>query len=133
MIIVTALACLFLSEKLHLGRYIIVTFQHISLFLTLFLILYEINNQLYDLFYVRRSIVGGVVVVTGLYLVVWGKSKEQKSNILEEESPQKIAKQGQQQLPITVCKIDDNVDVKKTQSVTIEDPTSIERQWSQQN
>ncbi|KAI5394405.1 WAT1-related protein At4g08290 [Lathyrus oleraceus] len=93
MIIVTALACLFLSEKLHLG-----------------------------------SIVGGVVVVTGLYLVVWGKSKEQKSIILEEESPQKIAKQGQQQLPITVSKIDDNVDVKKTQSVTIEDPTSIERQ-----
>lgn len=103
------------------------------MFLTLFLILYEINNQLYDLFYVRRSIVGGVVVVTGLYLVVWGKSKEQKSIILEEESPQKIAKQGQQQLPITVSKIDDNVDVKKTQSVTIEDPTSIERQWSQQN
>ncbi|KAL5071077.1 hypothetical protein RYX36_021964 [Vicia faba] len=93
MIIVTALACIVLSEKLHLG-----------------------------------SIVGGVVVVTGLYLVVWGKSKEQKSIMLEEESPQKISQQGQQQLPITVSKIDDNVNINKAQLVTIIDPTSAERQ-----
>ncbi|KAK2453399.1 WAT1-related protein [Trifolium repens] len=88
MIIVTALACIFLSEKLHLG-----------------------------------SIVGGVVVVTGLYLVVWGKSKEQKRIMLEEEAPQKISQQGQQQLPITVPKIDVN-DNNKHQLVIIGDQTS---------
>ncbi|KAL5071078.1 hypothetical protein RYX36_021965 [Vicia faba] len=93
MIIVTALACILLSEKLHLG-----------------------------------SIVGGVVVVIGLYLVVWGKWKEQKSIKLEEESPQKISQQGQQQLPITDSKIDDNVNTNKAQLVMNVDPTSMERQ-----
>ncbi|KAL2317790.1 hypothetical protein Fmac_031666 [Flemingia macrophylla] len=61
MIIVTALACLVLKEKLHLG-----------------------------------SIIGGVVVVIGLYLVVWGKSKEQK-NVMPA-SPEKATVQ---RLPIT--------------------------------
>ncbi|XP_058724506.1 WAT1-related protein At4g08290-like [Vicia villosa] len=89
MIIVIALACIFISEKLHLG-----------------------------------SIVGGVVVVTGLYLVVWGKSKEQKSIMLEKESLQKISQQGQQKLSITVSKIDDNVNTNKAQLVTVVDPTS---------
>jgi S-ribosylhomocysteine lyase LuxS involved in autoinducer biosynthesis len=69
------------------------------------------------------SIVGGVVVVTGLYLVVWGKSKEQKRIMLEEEAPQKISQQGQQQLPITVPKIDVN-DNNKHQLVIIGDQTS---------
>ncbi|KAJ1439263.1 EamA domain [Sesbania bispinosa] len=70
MIIVTALACIVLSEKLHLG-----------------------------------SIIGGVIVVTGLYLVVWGKAKEQKR--LMPPSPVKDnSLQGQQQLPVTVPKTD---------------------------
>ncbi|KEH16771.1 WAT1-related protein At4g08290 [Medicago truncatula] len=64
MIAVTALACIFLKEKLHLG-----------------------------------SIVGGLVVVIGLYLVVWGKSKEQRAMASDES-------QGQQQLPIIVPRID---------------------------
>lgn len=65
------------------------------------------------------SIVGGVVVVTGLYLVVWGKSKEQK-NVMMSESPQKIS----QQLPITVPQIDDNENNNKPQLVIIGDQTS---------
>jgi S-ribosylhomocysteine lyase LuxS involved in autoinducer biosynthesis len=69
------------------------------------------------------SIVGGVVVVTGLYLVVWGKSKEQKRIMLEEEAPQKISQQGQQQLPITVPKID-VIDNNKHQLVIVGDQTS---------
>ncbi|MED6187315.1 hypothetical protein PIB30_075248 [Stylosanthes scabra] len=44
MVIVIALACIILSEKLYLG-----------------------------------SIIGAIVVVGGLYIVVWGKSKEQKA------------------------------------------------------
>ncbi|CAJ2674444.1 unnamed protein product [Trifolium pratense] len=88
MIIVIALACIFLSEKLHLG-----------------------------------SILGGVVVVTGLYLVVWGKSKEQKRIMAEEEAPQKISQQEQQQLPITVPKVDVNEN-NKSQLVIIGDQTS---------
>lgn len=66
-------------------------------------------------------------MVTGLYLVVWGKSKEQKSIMLEEESPQKISLQGQQQLPITVSEVDDNVNTNKAQLVAIVDVTSTER------
>ncbi|CAJ1971864.1 unnamed protein product [Sphenostylis stenocarpa] len=73
MIIVTALACLVLSEKLHLG-----------------------------------SIIGGVVVVIGLYLVVWGKAKEQKKKHLMPPSPEKVTLQRQQQLPLTVLKNDGN-------------------------
>jgi S-ribosylhomocysteine lyase LuxS involved in autoinducer biosynthesis len=69
------------------------------------------------------SIVGGVVVVTGLYLVVWGKSKEQKRIMLEEEAPQKISQQGQQQLPITVPKID-VIDNNKHQLVIVGDQTN---------
>jgi len=75
--------------------------------------------------FVYISIVGGVVVVTGLYLVVWGKSKEQKA-MMSDESPQKISQQGQQQLPITVPKIDVNDD-NKPQLVIIEDQTSTEK------
>jgi len=61
-------------------------------------------------------------VVTGLYVVVWGKSKEQKA-MMSDESPQN--QQGQQ-LPITVPKIDVN-DANKPQSVIIEDQTSTEK------
>ncbi|KAK7275668.1 hypothetical protein RIF29_16789 [Crotalaria pallida] len=69
MIIVTALACLLLNEKLYLG-----------------------------------SIIGGVVVVTGLYLVVWGKSKEQKR--LMPQSP--VKETSSLQLPVTVSKNESN-------------------------
>ncbi|ESW13056.1 hypothetical protein PHAVU_008G164100 [Phaseolus vulgaris] len=72
MIIVTALACIVLSEKLHLG-----------------------------------SIIGGGVVVIGLYLVVWGKSKEQKKHLMPP-SPEKVTLQRQQQLPVTVLRSDGN-------------------------
>ncbi|WVY91689.1 hypothetical protein V8G54_037203 [Vigna mungo] len=84
MIIVTALACIVLSEKLHLG-----------------------------------SIMGGVVVVVGLYLVVWGKSKEQKKHSMPA-SPEKETLQRQQQLPLSVLKSDDNND-NKLQMVIIGD------------
>ncbi|MED6205178.1 hypothetical protein PIB30_015516 [Stylosanthes scabra] len=51
------------------------------------------------------SVIGGVVVVVGLYLVVWGKSKEKKSikntTMLLPPSPEKDIQQ-QQQLPVTV-------------------------------
>ncbi|XP_014503271.1 WAT1-related protein At4g08290 [Vigna radiata var. radiata] len=84
MIIVTALACIVLSEKLHLG-----------------------------------SIMGGVVVVVGLYLVVWGKSKEQKKHSMPA-SPEKETLQRQQQLPLSVLKSDDSND-NKLQMVIIGD------------
>ncbi|XP_027368353.1 WAT1-related protein At4g08290-like [Abrus precatorius] len=71
MIIVTAMACIILSEKLHLG-----------------------------------SIIGGVVVVIGLYLVVWGKAKEQKQ--VMPPLPEKDTQQGQQQLPVTIPRSDGN-------------------------
>lgn len=64
-------------------------------------------------------------MVTGLYLVVWGKSKDQKSIMLEKESLQKISQQGQQKLSvIAVSKVDDNVNTNKDQLVTVLDPTS---------
>jgi hypothetical protein len=66
-------------------------------------------------------IVRGVVVVTGLYIVVWVISKEQKA-MMSDESTQKIFQQGLQ-LPITVPKIDAN-DANIPQSVIIEDQTS---------
>ncbi|XP_057442705.1 WAT1-related protein At4g08290-like [Lotus japonicus] len=68
MIIVTALACILLSEKLYLG-----------------------------------SLIGGVVVVMGLYLVVWGKAKEQKNLI-----PPCPEKEISQQLPVIAPKIENN-------------------------
>lgn len=70
------------------------------------------------------SIVGGVVVVTGLYLVVWGKSKEQKS-VKSPSSEKEIAKQAHQQLPITVPKIDSNDNYNKEQLVIVRDQTSL--------
>jgi hypothetical protein len=66
-------------------------------------------------------IVRGVVVVTGLYIVVWVISKEQKA-MMSDESTQKISQQGLQ-LPITVPKIDVS-DANIPQSVIIEDQTS---------
>jgi hypothetical protein len=66
-------------------------------------------------------IVRGVVVVTGLYIVVWVISKEHKA-MMSDESTQKISQQGLQ-LPITVPKIDVS-DANITQSVIIEDQTS---------
>ncbi|KAL1290580.1 hypothetical protein AAHE18_20G139900 [Arachis hypogaea] len=48
------------------------------------------------------SVIGGVVVVVGLYLVVWGKSKEKKGvkHAMLPPSPEKEIQQ--QQLPVTV-------------------------------
>lgn len=77
MIIVTALACIILSEQLFVG-----------------------------------SIIGAIVVVLGLYLVVWGKSKEQKArsdDIHMTESPRKENQlQDLHQLPVTAPKKDSN-------------------------
>ncbi|CAI8597417.1 unnamed protein product [Vicia faba] len=85
MIIVTALACIILDEKLFLG-----------------------------------SIIGAVVVVLGLYLVVWGKSKEQKgrnNDIHMTESPMKENPlQDLHQLPVTAPK-NDSSDSNKSQLV----------------
>jgi hypothetical protein len=67
------------------------------------------------------SIVGAVVVVTGLYIVVWGKSTEQKA-MMSDESPQELSQQGQQ-LPITISQ-----QHQQPQSVIIEDQTSTEKQ-----
>ncbi|XP_045804514.1 WAT1-related protein At4g08290-like [Trifolium pratense] len=67
MIIVTALACIILSEQLFLG-----------------------------------SIIGAIVVVLGLYLVVWGKSKEYKArNNMQQSRTKESTLQDQQQLPVT--------------------------------
>ncbi|XP_061356505.1 WAT1-related protein At4g08290-like [Gastrolobium bilobum] len=76
MIIVTALACIILSEKLYLG-----------------------------------SIIGAIVVVAGLYLVVWGKSKEYKGGM-----PLSPAVQDEHQLPVTAPS-NDSSDINKAQLV----------------
>ena len=47
------------------------------------------------------------MVVIGLYLVVWGKSKEQKKHLMPP-SPEKVTLQRQQQLPVTVLRSDGN-------------------------
>jgi len=65
------------------------------------------------------SIIGGVVVVVGLYLVVWGKSKEQKKNLMAA-SPEKVTLQRQKQLPLSVLRSEDNND-NKPQLVIIGD------------
>lgn len=62
------------------------------------------------------SIIGAIVVVSGLYLVVWGKSKEYKARNEMPPSPTKEnSLQHQQQLPVTAPRneISDN----KTQLV----------------
>lgn len=71
----------------------------------------------YGVYY--TSIIGGVVVVIGLYLVVWGKAKEQKH--LMPPSPEKVTLQRHQQLPVTVPISDDANDNNKPQLVIIED------------
>lgn len=85
MIIVTALACIILSEQLFLG-----------------------------------SIIGAIVVVLGLYLVVWGKSKEYKArnHIDMPSSPTKedSLQDQQQQLPVTAPRNESN-DINKAQLV----------------
>jgi len=58
------------------------------------------------------------VVVIGLYLVVWGKSKEQKKHSMPA-SPEKVTLQRQQQLAVTVHRSDENDN--KTQLVIIGD------------
>lgn len=58
-------------------------------------------------------------MVVGLYLVVWGKSKEQKKHSMPA-SPEKETLQRQQQLPLSVLKSDDSND-NKLQMVIIGD------------
>lgn len=65
------------------------------------------------------SIVGATVVVFGLYLVVWGKSKEYKSHM--QPSPAK--EQEQQQLPVTTL-INDYSNGNKAQLVIHSDEKS---------
>jgi len=77
-------------------------------------IIFQLSDELY-----YTSIIGGVVVVIGLYLVVWGKAKEQKH--LMPPSPEKVTLQRQQQLPVTVPISDDANDNNKAQLVIIGD------------
>ncbi|XP_054799131.1 WAT1-related protein At4g08290-like [Prosopis cineraria] len=67
MIIVTSLACLLLSEQLHLG-----------------------------------SIIGGVVVSVGLYLVAWGKYREFKDVMPPSPAKDSTPHWPEQQLPVTM-------------------------------
>jgi hypothetical protein len=53
-------------------------------------------------YYYDDSIIGAIVVVLGLYLVVWGKSKEYKARNDMQPSPTKDnTLHDQQQLPVT--------------------------------
>ncbi|KAG5019046.1 hypothetical protein JHK82_014980 [Glycine max] len=76
MIIVTALACIILSEQLFLG-----------------------------------SIIGAVVVVLGLYLVVWGKAKERRG-IMTPSPAENNFPEDQRQLPV-IAPRNDNINTNK--------------------
>ena len=55
------------------------------------------------------SIIGAVVVVLGLYLVVWGKSKECQQGIIMTPSPANDnSPEDQRQLPVTAPRNDSN-------------------------
>jgi len=54
------------------------------------------------------SIIGAVVVVLGLYLVVWGKYKECQKRIMPPSHANVISPQDQRQLPVTAPKNDSN-------------------------
>ena len=62
-------------------------------------------------------------MVVGLYLVVWGKSKEQK-RVMPPSPEKEISLQGQEQLPLTVPRNDGNNNNKVHQLVIIEDKNS---------
>ncbi|KAL2339801.1 hypothetical protein Fmac_007741 [Flemingia macrophylla] len=66
MIITTTLACIFLSEQLHLG-----------------------------------SIIGAIVMVIGLYAVVWGKCKERKGQTMLTSPAQDNSQEDQEKLSVT--------------------------------
>jgi hypothetical protein len=71
-------------------------------------------------FFYDDSIIGAIVVVLGLYLVVWGKSKEYKArnHIHMPPSPTKedSLHDQQQQLPVTVPRNESN-DINEAQLV----------------
>jgi len=54
------------------------------------------------------SIIGAVVVVLGLYLVVWGKSKECQQGIMSPSPPNHNSPEDQRQLPVTAPRNDSN-------------------------
>ncbi|KAL1337258.1 hypothetical protein HN51_031922 [Arachis hypogaea] len=71
------------------------------------------------------SVIGGVVVVVGLYLVVWGKSKEKKGvkHAMLPPSPEKEIQQ--QQLPVTVPR---NFDASNNNNNDDDDDNNMDHQ-----
>ncbi|XP_061367812.1 WAT1-related protein At4g08290-like [Gastrolobium bilobum] len=77
-----------------MGPVIVTAFNPLRMIIVIALACIILSEQLY-----LGSIIGAIVVVAGLYLVVWGKSKEYKGRM--PPSPAKENSMQEQQLPVT--------------------------------
>lgn len=94
MIITAALGAIVLNEITHLGRYIYIYKSCVS-FLSNVFCADNLNGLFY---YIYFSIIGAILIVFGLYTVVWGKSKDLLPNA---KAIQDDDKNGPLELPIT--------------------------------
>lgn len=97
-----------------MGPVIVTAFNPVRMIIVTALAYIILSEQLF-----LGSIIGAIVVVLGLYLVVWGKSKEYKArnHVDMPPSPTKDSLQDQQQqLPVTAPRNESN-DMNKAQLV----------------
>lgn len=100
MLVMVALAgCTMLNEKLHLGRYIYTRssnhfFHSIKMCCCCLIVI------------INFSIIGAVLIVCGLYVVLWGKSKEMKK--INQLVPSESSLEQEEIVQIVVtCAVDD--------------------------
>lgn len=85
MIITAALAAIILAEQVRLGRYIFT--NHVKDQLHLCLLIFGATICMMFLrciFLLFFSVIGTILIVIGLYAVVWGKSKERSTSLLKD-------------------------------------------------
>lgn len=81
MIITAVLGSMVLAEKIHLGRY---SYKDFSSLKSSFFITLKINLLISYIPCMNYSIIGTVLIIFGLYTVLWGKSKDPKSSNTQE-------------------------------------------------
>ncbi|KAL9313596.1 hypothetical protein ACSQ67_019048 [Phaseolus vulgaris] len=87
-----------------MGPVIVTAFNPLRMIIITTLACIVLSEKLY-----LGSIIGAVVVVLGLYLVVWGKSKECQQGIIMTPSPANDnSPEDQRQLPVTAPRNDSN-------------------------